>query len=73
MAFCIVALRLSTPGHLEDLDMIKRLTIGFALALMTAPALFAAPSLPSQATDRLPWEHLVSAARDALCNYLGLC
>ena len=53
--------------------MIKRLTIGFALALMTAPALFAAPSLPSQATDRLPWEHLVSAARDALCNYLGLC
>ena len=53
--------------------MLRRLTLGFAIALVTAPALFAAPSLPSQATDRLPWDRLVSAAAEALCTYLGLC
>jgi hypothetical protein len=52
--------------------MIKRLTLGFAISMMTAPVLFAAPSLPSQATDRLPWGHLVDAATSALCTYLGV-
>lgn len=52
--------------------MLRRLTLGFAIALMTAPALFAAPTLPSQATSRLPWERLASAAAEALCTYLGV-
>jgi hypothetical protein len=52
--------------------MIKRLTIGFAISLMTAPVLFAAPSLPSQATDRLPWGHLAAQAATALCTWLGV-
>ncbi len=52
--------------------MIRRLTLGFAIALMTAPALFAAPTLPSQATDRLPWAYLAEAAANALCTYLGV-
>jgi hypothetical protein len=52
--------------------MIKRLTLGFAVALMTAPVLFAAPTLPQQATSRLPWERLVDAATNALCTYLGV-
>ena len=51
--------------------MIRRLAFGFAIALMTAPALYAA-DLPSQATSRLPWERLVSAATNALCTYLGV-
>ena len=53
--------------------MLRRLTLGFAIALMTAPALFAAPSIPSQATDRIPWSLLPTWALDALCNYVGLC
>lgn len=52
--------------------MIKRLALGFTIALMTAPVLFAAPTLPSQATGRLPWERLVDAATAALCTYLGV-
>lgn len=52
--------------------MLRRLTLGFAIALMTAPALFAAPNLPSQATNRLPWERLADAATAALCTYLGV-
>jgi hypothetical protein len=52
--------------------MIKRLTLGFAISLMTAPVLFAAPSLPSQATSHLPWDHLVAAATNALCTYLNV-
>jgi hypothetical protein len=52
--------------------MIKRLTIGFAIALMTAPVLFAAPTLPDQAYSRLPWDRLVSAATSALCTYLNV-
>jgi hypothetical protein len=51
--------------------MIKRLTLGFAIALMTAPVY--AADLPSQATSRIPWSYLPSWALDALCNYLGLC
>lgn len=52
--------------------MIKRLTLGFALALVTAPALLAAPTLPEQATSRLPWERVATAAAEALCTYLGV-
>jgi hypothetical protein len=52
--------------------MIRRLTLGFALSLLTAPALFAAGTLPSQATDRLPWAHLVAQASTALCTWLGV-
>ena len=52
--------------------MLRRLTIGFALALVTAPALFAAPTLPEQATSRLPWDRLAAAAAEALCTYLGV-
>ena len=52
--------------------MLRRLAFGFAIALMTAPALFAAPTLPSQATSRLPWDRLVDAASAALCTYLGV-
>lgn len=45
--------------------MIKRLTLGFAIALMTAPTLFAAHIPPSQA--KVPaW------VTDALCFYLNL-
>ena len=53
--------------------MVKRLTLGFAFAVMTAPALMAAPSLPAEATARIPWSHLASAAANALCTYVGLC
>jgi len=53
--------------------MVKRLTFGFAFALMTAPALMAAPSLPAEATARIPWGTLASAAANALCTYLSLC
>lgn len=47
--------------------MMKRLTLGFAIALMTAPTLFAAPTLPWQAADRIPaW------VLEALCTYLNI-
>ena len=52
--------------------MIRRLALGFALSVVMAPALFAAPSLPSQATDHLPWSHLAAQAATALCTYLGV-
>jgi hypothetical protein len=52
--------------------MIKRLAVGFAISLMTAPVLFAAPTLPSQATDHLPWSYLAAQAATALCTYLGV-
>ena len=52
--------------------MLRRLTLGLAIALMSSPVLSAAASIPSQATDRLPWAHLVSAATNALCTYLGV-
>jgi|KBSMisStaDraftv2_1062788.scaffolds.fasta_scaffold1621260_1 hypothetical protein len=52
--------------------MIRRLAFGFGISLMTAPVLFAAPSLPSQATDHLPWAHLAAQAATALCTYLGV-
>lgn len=52
--------------------MIKRLTLGFAVALFAAPVLFAAPTLPGQATSRLPWQWLVDAATNALCTYFGV-
>jgi len=52
--------------------MIKRFTLAFVFALMTAPALFAAPTLPSQATSHLPWDRLGYAVRNALCEHLNL-
>ena len=52
--------------------MLKRLTFGFVFAVLTAPALMAAPTVPVQATSRLPWEQLAAAAANALCTYLGL-
>ncbi len=52
--------------------MIKRLAFGFLLALLTAPVLAAAPTLPEQATSHLPWDRLASAAAEALCTYLGV-
>jgi len=52
--------------------MLTRLTLGFAIALVTAPALVAAPTLPSQATSHLPWEQLGYAVRNALCWYRNL-
>jgi hypothetical protein len=51
--------------------MIKRLALGLTLALLTAQTMFAA-SLPSQVTDRLPWDKLPSWAVNALCTYLGI-
>ena len=51
--------------------MLKRLTVGFALALMTAPVLMAAPTLPAQALARFPFNLLPSAAVNALCTYPG--
>jgi hypothetical protein len=51
--------------------MIKRLTLGVMLALVTAQTMFAA-TLPSQATDRLPRDKLPSWAVDTLCTYLGI-
>ena len=52
--------------------MIKRLTLGLAIALTTAPTLFAA-DLPWQATSRIPWDRIPDWAKYALCAYLGLC
>jgi hypothetical protein len=52
--------------------MVKRLTLGFLFALAVTPVLNAAPNLPGEALDRLPWGHLVGAATNALCTYLGL-
>jgi hypothetical protein len=52
--------------------MLRRLTVGFAMALLTAPALFAAGTMPPQATDRLPWGYLADAAASALCTWLGV-
>lgn len=51
--------------------MLKRLTFGFAFALMTAPVLMAAPTLPEQAATRIPTSLLPSWALNALCTYLG--
>jgi hypothetical protein len=51
--------------------MLRRLTLGFAIALVTAPTMFAA-ELPWQATSRLPWDKLPSWALDALCTYLNV-
>ena len=52
--------------------MFKRLTLALAIALVAAPTLFAAPTLPSQATSHLPWDHLGYAVRNALCEHLNL-
>jgi hypothetical protein len=52
--------------------MAKRLTLGFLVALMTSPVLMAAPTLPGQATARLPWSLFPAAAVNALCTYLGI-
>ena len=52
--------------------MIKRLVFGFAMAVLTAPILSAAPTLPEQATSHLPWDKLAAAAAEALCTYLGV-
>ena len=52
--------------------MLKRLLFGFALAVLTAPALAAAPTLPEQATSHLPWDKLSSWAANALCTYLNV-
>ena len=59
-------------GTVEAFSMIKRLAFGLALALLTAPVLSAAPTLPEQATSHLPWDKFAAAAADALCTYLGL-
>jgi hypothetical protein len=53
--------------------MMKRLTFGFLFAVTTAPALMAAPTIPGEATARIPWQHLAEAAANALCTYVGLC
>ena len=53
--------------------MLRRLSLGFALSLMTAPVLFAHPSLPSQVISNLPWSHLPAKAASAICFVLGLC
>ncbi len=73
-ASCEIVLRGTTLGYssARRTPMIRRLTLGFALSLLTAPALFAAGTLPSQATDRLPWAHLVAQASTALCTWLGV-
>jgi hypothetical protein len=52
--------------------MIQRLVYGFALALLTAPVLSAAPTLPEQATSRLPWDTFAAKAAEVLCTYLGV-
>jgi hypothetical protein len=52
--------------------MLKRLAFAFGIAVVTAPALLAAPTLPEQVTSRLPWERLTAAAAEALCTYLGV-
>jgi len=48
--------------------MIKRLVYGFALALLTAPVLSAAPTLPEQATSHLPWATFAAKAAEVLCT-----
>ena len=52
--------------------MFKRLALGFAITLIAAPTLFAAPTLPSQAISHRPWDHLGYAVRNALCWHLNL-
>jgi hypothetical protein len=51
--------------------MLKRLTFGFAVAMMTAAPLIAAPTLPAQAAERIPTSLLPTWAAQALCTYLG--
>jgi hypothetical protein len=51
--------------------MLKRLTFGFAVAMMTAAPLIAAPTLPAQAAERIPTSLLTTWAAQALCTYLG--
>jgi hypothetical protein len=51
--------------------MLKRLTFGFAVAMLTAAPLMAGPSLPAQAAERIPTTLLTSWAAQALCTYLG--
>src|SRR5687768_16692171 len=55
----------------EVIEMLKRLTLGFAVALMTAAPLMAAPTLPGQAAERIPTSLLPAWAAQALCTYLG--
>jgi hypothetical protein len=50
--------------------MLKRLTLGFAVAMLTAAPLMAA-TLPGQAAERIPTSLLPAWAAQALCTYLG--
>ena len=66
-----MASRLSMALQWEA-NMFKRLTLGVAIALIAAPTLFAAPTLPTQGISHLPWDRLGYAVRNALCEHLNL-
>lgn len=52
--------------------MLKRLSFGFAVAMLTAAPLMAGPTLPAQAAERIPTSLLPTWALQALCSYLGV-
>ena len=52
--------------------MLKRLMLGFVVALLMAPALYAG-SVPVEATSQMPWERFSEAAVAAICRHLGFC
>lgn len=54
------------------LKMLKRLSFGFAVAMLTAAPLMAGPTLPAQAAERIPTSLLPTWAVQALCSYLGV-
>jgi len=52
--------------------MLKRLMLGFVVAIVTAPTMYAG-AYPFSSPHGIPWEKLSAAAAKALCRTLGLC
>jgi hypothetical protein len=57
----------------EEIEMVKRMMLGLAGAVLMAPVMYAGAYPFTPPPTNTPWEKLSEAAAYALCKYFDLC